>query len=104
PPQSPSTIETLAPQSTSPHGRFWLSKPRMIVDISVACGAGSDCDPIFITSFRQSVVEPIPGAEKPPAMTSPICWELGVAPTRKPVFRSCDVAPAIAAAMQTTDP
>jgi len=37
-------------------------------------------------------------------MTSPICWRFGVAPTRWPVFRSCDVSPAIAAAMQTIAP
>jgi hypothetical protein len=37
-------------------------------------------------------------------MISPICWETGVAPTMNPVLRSCDVAPAIAAAMQTTAP
>src|SRR5687767_16030682 len=30
-----------------------------------------------------------------------ICWFLGVAPTRKPVFRSCDVVPPLDAAMQT---
>ena len=34
----------------------------------------------------------------------PFCWSDGVAPTRKPVFRSCEVLPALAAAMQTTPP
>src|SRR5687768_12411429 len=33
-----------------------------------------------------------------------ICWFLGVAPTRKPVFRSCDVVPPFDAAMQTIPP
>ena len=37
-------------------------------------------------------------------MMRPICCRMGVAPTRKPVFRSCEVAPAIDAAMQTTAP
>ena len=37
-------------------------------------------------------------------MMRPICWYFGVAPTRKPVLRSCEVAPAMAAAMQTTAP
>src|SRR6187551_151691 len=37
-------------------------------------------------------------------MMRPICCELGVAPTRNPVFKSCEVAPAMAAAMHTTDP
>ena len=40
------------PTSTSPHGRFWLSRPRMIVDISVACGAGSE-----LGSDRHHVVQ-----------------------------------------------
>ena len=35
---------------------------------------------------------------------SPICWRAGVAPTMYPVLRSCDVAPATAAATQTTPP
>ena len=35
---------------------------------------------------------------------SPFCCAEGVAPTRKPVFRSCDVLPALAAAMQTVPP
>src|SRR4051812_34976012 len=34
----------------------------------------------------------------------PICCERGVAPTRNPVFKSCEVAPALAAATQTTAP
>src|SRR5687767_5372125 len=33
-----------------------------------------------------------------------ICWFLGVAPTRKPVFKSCDVVPPLEAAMQTMPP
>ena len=37
-------------------------------------------------------------------MMKPICCFRGVAPTRKPVFRSCDVAPAFAAAMHTRAP
>src|SRR4029453_15426762 len=76
----------------------------MIVDISVACGAGNDCEPMPITSFRYNVVNPITSAETMTPMMRPICCELGVAPTRKPVLRSCDVAPAMAAAMHTTEP
>src|SRR4029453_12558972 len=34
----------------------------------------------------------------------PVCWCRGVAPTRNPVLRSCDVAPALAAAVQTMAP
>jgi hypothetical protein len=44
------------PTSTRPHGRFWLKRPRMMVAISVACGAGSASDPTVITSWRYRVV------------------------------------------------
>ena len=37
-------------------------------------------------------------------MMKPICCRRGVAPTMYPVFRSCDVAPAFAAAMHTSAP
>src|SRR5688500_20279130 len=33
-----------------------------------------------------------------------ICWFLGVAPTRKPVFKSCEVVPPFEAAIQTIPP
>jgi hypothetical protein len=33
-----------------------------------------------------------------------ICWLRGVAPTRNPVFRSCDVVPPFEDAMQTMAP
>src|SRR6185503_20156219 len=55
-PHSSRTIEIDTPHNTSPHGRFWLSRPLMMVDIRVACGAGSDCDPMPITECRYSVV------------------------------------------------
>ena len=32
------------------------------------------------------------------------CWLRGVAPTRKPVFRSCELVPPLEAAMQTMAP
>ena len=37
-------------------------------------------------------------------ISSPICCHIGVAPTIKPVLRSCDVSPAIAATIQITVP
>ena len=77
----------------------------MIVDIRVACGAGSDCDPMPITWFRYSVVNPINSAEHDDADDeADLLSSFGVAPTRNPVFRSCEVAPAMAAAMHTTEP
>ena len=45
-PQSSSVTETNTPTSTSPHGRFWFSRPLMMVAISVACGAGTAALPI----------------------------------------------------------
>ena len=33
-----------------------------------------------------------------------ICWYFGVAPTRNPVFKSCDVVPPFEAAIQTMPP
>ena len=51
-PHSSSVIEMNTPTSTRPQGRFWLSRPLMIVAISVACGAGSASDPIVITLCR----------------------------------------------------
>src|SRR5271154_4748314 len=37
-------------------------------------------------------------------ITNAICCLRGVAPIRKPVLRSCEVSPALAAAMHTTPP
>ena len=33
-----------------------------------------------------------------------ICWNFGVAPTKCPVFKSCDIVPPFDAAMQTIAP
>ena len=38
------------------------------------------------------------------AMNWPSCWRAGVAPTSWPVFRSCEMSPALDAATQTTVP
>ena len=56
--------------------------------------------PVFI---KFSVV-PMASVETVTPISKPICCQYGVAPTRKPVFKSCEVAPAMAAAMQTTPP
>ena len=45
-PHSSRVMAMHTPTSTRPHGRFWLSSPLMIVDISVACGAGSAFEPM----------------------------------------------------------
>src|SRR5688572_4384084 len=80
-PHNSNVTEMKTPTRTRPHGRFWLSRPRMIVDISVACGAGSEPDPIVITWWRYRVVMPITKADVTTPMTRPICCEDGVAPT-----------------------
>ncbi len=61
------------PTRTSPQGRFWLRRPLMIVDINVACGAASDCDPITNTEWRYSVVMPMMNEEASTPIMRPIC-------------------------------
>src|SRR6266508_7032657 len=45
-PHNSSTAERKTPIKTSPHGRFWLRRPLMIVAISVACGAARFGEPM----------------------------------------------------------
>ena len=47
---------------------------------------------------------PMEKTETSTPTSSASCCARGVAPTRKPVFKSCDVLPALAEAMQTTPP
>src|SRR5438270_11078288 len=47
---------------------------------------------------------PIEITETATPISNPICCLRGVAPTRKPVFKSWEVLPAFAEAMQTTPP
>ena len=51
-PHNSSAIETKTPTRTRPHGRFWLSRPLMIVAISVAWGAAMAGDPMPKTLWR----------------------------------------------------
>ena len=55
-------------------------------------------------SFRRSRIGPRTSAETSAPNRIAICWSRGVAPTRKPVLRSCEVVPPFEAAMQTTAP
>ena len=50
------------------------------------------------------MVKPTTSVAVTTPMSRPICCARGVAPTRKPVLRSCEVPPALAAAMQTIAP
>jgi len=54
--------------------------------------------------FKPSRIGPSTNALAAAPMSIATCWYLGVAPTRKPVFKSWDVAPAFEAAVQTMPP
>ena len=55
-------------------------------------------------SLSFSRIGPSTTAETSAPMTIAICWFRGVAPSRKPVLRSCDVVPPLDEAMQTIAP
>ena len=62
--------------------------------------AWNSSSPLFI----RFSVNPITTVEITTPIMSANCCFHGVAPMRKPVFRSCEVSPAFDAAMQTTPP
>src|SRR3954462_7192776 len=93
-----------APTPTSPHGSEPASTPSMTVFISVACGAGNSGEPNVNALPRRSTVAATAQHANAAPMNCPNCWRAGVAPTRNPVFRSCEMSPAFDAAMQTTVP
>src|SRR3954462_9441473 len=97
-------IVSAAPTPTSPHGSEPASTPSMTVFISVACGAGNSGEPNLNAEPRSSTVPAIAQHANAAPMNCPNCWRAGVAPTRNPVFRSCEMSPAFDAAMQTTVP
>ena len=94
------------PTITNCQSRLKASSPLISVAISVAWGAGYLSEPMRWASpwSRIRTVSPTTIEAVTTPMSSPICWARGVAPTRKPVLRSCEVAPALAAAMQTIAP
>src|SRR5947209_17942753 len=49
-------------------------------------------------------IGPRTSADASAPMSIAICWYFGVEPTRKPVFKSCEVVPPFDAAMQTIAP
>ena len=53
---------------------------------------------------KNLTVSPITIDETMAPTKSAICWLRGVAPTMYPLFKSCDVAPALAAAIQIIPP
>src|SRR5688500_8934753 len=93
-----------APTPTSPHGSDPESTPSITVFISVACGAGRSGDPNVNARPRSSTVPAIAQQANAAPMNCPSCCFAGVAPTRYPVFRSCEMSPAFDAATQTTVP
>src|SRR5262249_31061248 len=73
-PHSSSVTLMKTPTSTSPHGRLRLSRPLMMVAMSVACGAGMSFVPIPDTLCKYIVVNPMTAAEVTTPMIKPICW------------------------------
>src|SRR5437870_5238797 len=72
-------------------------------------GAGILAEPMPCSSpgtdlSSNRMVPPMTSVDTRTPMMRPICCFTGVAPTRYPVFRSCEVAPALAAAMHTIAP
>ena len=76
----------------------------MIIFISVACGADNSVVPNPHAEFKRISTPPIASADTTEPINSPICCFLGVAPRMYPVFKSCEVSPAIAATIQMIDP
>ena len=72
-PHSSSVIAMNTPTSTSPQGSCWTSRPRMIVAISVACGAATSADPMPNVWCRQRSVKPMTNDEVMTPMARPIC-------------------------------
>jgi len=72
---------------------------------TVAGKAGKENKCVWVNTLsRVNWTQPITAADERTPIISPSCWSRGVAPTRKPVLRSCDVSPAMDAAMQTDVP
>src|SRR3954447_12546273 len=97
-------IESADPVPTSAHGSDPESTPSMTVFISVAWGAGSSGDPNVNARPRRSTVPAMAQQAHAAPRNWPNCCFAGVAPTRNPVFKSCEMSPAFDAAMQTTVP
>src|SRR3954469_5561874 len=97
-------IVNAEPTPTSPHGSEPESTPSITVFINVACGAGNAGEPNVNALPRRSTVAATAQHANAAPMNCPNCWRAGVAPTRYPVFRSCEMSPAFDAAMQTTVP
>ncbi len=70
----------------------------------MACGADSSSVPKPIVRSSSITAMQTKTAQVRTPISSPVCWRDGVAPSRKPVLRSCEVSPAIEAAMATTQP
>src|SRR5437763_6844742 len=97
-------IERAEPVPTSAQGSEPERTPSMTVFINVACGAGSSGDPNVKAWPRRSTVPAMAQQAHAAPRNCPNYCFAGVAPTRKPVFRSCEMSPAFDAAIQTTVP
>src|SRR3954451_2597507 len=97
-------IESADPVPTSAHCSEPDSTPSMTVFIKVGCGAGSSGDPNVKARPSRSTVPAMAQQAHAAPRNWPNCCLAGVAPTRNPVFKSCEMSPAFEAAMQTTVP
>ena len=97
-------MATPPPLSTRPQGSAPASTPSMMVFMRMACGAGRSREPkVQARPSRRTVAATAQQAKAAP-ISWPSCCRAGVAPTRYPVFRSCEMSPAFDAAMATTVP
>ena len=109
-PHSSMVMDKKAPTNTNCQSRLKLNKPLIKVAIKVPCGAGYLSLPMacwmpWETCSGEGVsrickVAPMAIEETIAPTKRAICWYFGVAPMIYPVFRSCEVAPALAAAIQ----
>ena len=96
---------TSRPVPTRPQGSAPASTPSMTVFISVACGAGRSGGAEGVgAAEEQHRARHRPAGERGAEELAEPAGAPGVAPTSWPVFRSCEMSPALEAAMQTTVP
>ena len=103
-PKISTTIAMNAPAKTNPQGSDPPITPSIISFINIPCGAGSSSVPYPKDASNNHKIAPITSADTATPINSPICCLYGVAPTKKPVFKSCEVSPEIAAITQITVP
>ena len=99
------TTATKTPTKIRVQGRVPPITPSITIFIKDACGAANCSEPNPPQELlKRYITPPIDNEETRVPIISPICCFLGVAPTIYPVFKSWEVAPAIAATIHITVP